>query len=244
MSEAGELRGSGPVDAPARIGVALVAGDEGPDRDELSAELARIGYEPRPLALSAVPPPDAALVVLVLPGQGAGAVEDAIRFAQGVRGSPAHRETPIVWAVPAGGAERLPAASTALDDFVELPCTRPGLAARLRLARRRAGQQDDDEVLRRGSLVLNLSTYQATAAGRRLDLTYMEYRLLRFLAANPGRVHTREAILSNVWGYDYYGGIRTVDVHVRRLRVKLGQEHARLIETVRSVGYRFSTESV
>jgi DNA-binding response OmpR family regulator len=65
----------------------------------------------------------------------------------------------------------------------------------------------------------------------------MEYELLRYLASRPGRIHTREAILRGVWGYDYYGGMRTVDVHVRRLRAKLGQEHARMIETVRGVGY-------
>ena len=76
-------------------------------------------------------------------------------------------------------------------------------------------------------------------AGRVLDLTYMEYELLRFLAAHPAKVFTRETLLSRVWGYEYYGGARTVDVHVRRLRAKLGEEHAHLIQTVRSVGYRF-----
>ena len=75
-------------------------------------------------------------------------------------------------------------------------------------------------------------------SGRVLDLTYMEYELLRFLAARPGKVFTRETLLSRVWGYEYYGGARTVDVHIRRLRAKLGEEHAHLIQTVRSVGYR------
>ena len=75
--------------------------------------------------------------------------------------------------------------------------------------------------------------------GQPLDLTYMEYELLRFLAVAPGRVFTREILLNQVWGYEYYGGARTVDVHVRRLRAKLGEENANLIQTVRSVGYRF-----
>ena len=75
--------------------------------------------------------------------------------------------------------------------------------------------------------------------GHPLDLTYMEYELLKFLAQNPGKVFTREMLLSRVWGYEYYGGARTVDVHIRRLRAKLGEEHANLIQTVRSVGYRF-----
>ena len=75
--------------------------------------------------------------------------------------------------------------------------------------------------------------------GEPLDLTYMEYELLKFLVSRPGKVFTRETLLSRVWGYEYYGGARTVDVHVRRLRAKLGEEHANLIQTVRSVGYRF-----
>lgn len=90
-------------------------------------------------------------------------------------------------------------------------------------------------------LQLNLETYQAVIDGRPLDLTYMEYELLKFLVGSPGRVFTREALLSQVWGYEYYGGARTVDVHIRRLRAKLGEEHAGLIQTVRSVGYRFGS---
>ena len=94
-----------------------------------------------------------------------------------------------------------------------------------------------------GGLSMNLETYQASIAGRVMDLTYMEYELLRFLATNPNRVFTRETLLSRVWGYEYYGGARTVDVHVRRLRAKLGEENANLIQTVRSVGYKFGTNA-
>ena len=94
-------------------------------------------------------------------------------------------------------------------------------------------------VIEHAGLRLNLETYQATFEGRPLDLTYMEYELLKYFAHNPGRVYSREVLLSEVWGYEYFGGARTVDVHVRRLRAKLGEEHAHLIETVRSVGYRF-----
>lgn len=95
------------------------------------------------------------------------------------------------------------------------------------------------ELVEYGDLVLNLETYQATISRRPLDLTYMEYELLKFLAQNPGKVFTRELLLSRVWGYEYYGGARTVDVHIRRLRAKLSEEHSGLIQTVRSVGYRF-----
>ena len=83
-----------------------------------------------------------------------------------------------------------------------------------------------------------MHTYQVAVAGRLLDLTYKEFELLRFLVRAPGRVFTRGALLRQVWGYDFYGGTRTVDVHVRRLRAKLGPEHETLIQTVRGVGYR------
>ena len=106
-------------------------------------------------------------------------------------------------------------------------------------ALRRSGRGRQGDIITYGQLALNVETYQAVIAGRPLDLTYMEYELLRFLAAHPGKVFTREALLSRVWGYDYFGGARTVDVHVRRLRAKLGEEQSHLIETVRSVGYRF-----
>lgn len=125
------------------------------------------------------------------------------------------------------------------DDFCLLPL-RPGeLRRRLEHLFWRTGRGSRPELVEYGPLVLNLETYQAAIAGKPLDLTYMEYELLKFLASHPGKVFTREALLSRVWGYEYYGGARTVDVHVRRLRAKLGEEHAGLIQTVRSVGYRF-----
>ena len=115
------------------------------------------------------------------------------------------------------------------------------LEARLKHLFRRSGQVARAEVIEYGPLGMNLETYQAVIDGKPLDLTYMEYELLKFLASHPGKVFTRETLLSRVWGYDYYGGARTVDVHVRRLRSKLGEEHAGLIQTVRSVGYSFGT---
>jgi DNA-binding response OmpR family regulator len=125
------------------------------------------------------------------------------------------------------------------DDFCLNPFHPRELEARLRHQFWRVGGGARPELVEYGTLVLNLETYQASIAGRPLDLTYMEYELLKFLAQHPGKVFTREMLLSRVWGYEYYGGARTVDVHVRRLRAKLGEEHAALISTVRSVGYRF-----
>lgn len=126
------------------------------------------------------------------------------------------------------------------DDFCVTPFHPIEFEARLKHLLVRGGLTDlGDEIINYGDLVLNVETYQAIIGGRPLNLTYMEYELLKFLSSNPGRVFTRETLLSRVWGYDYYGGARTVDVHIRRLRAKLGEESAPLIQTVRSVGYRF-----
>ncbi len=111
------------------------------------------------------------------------------------------------------------------------------LEARLRLLLART---EGSGVLSTGPLTVDENGYHAAVNGRPLDLTYTEFELLRYLAQHPGRVFSREQLLSDVWGYDYYGGTRTVDVHVRRLRAKLGVEYESLIGTVRNVGYRFS----
>ena len=121
-------------------------------------------------------------------------------------------------------------------DLVTTPLDPAELGLRVRRLQRLAG---DDGVLRYHDLELNPLTYQATLDTQALDLTYMEYELLRYFVEHQGRVWTREQLLSKVWGYDYFGGARTVDVHVRRLRAKLGEERATWITTVRSVGYRF-----
>jgi DNA-binding response OmpR family regulator len=125
------------------------------------------------------------------------------------------------------------------DDFCLNPFHPREMEARLRHLFWRKGGGTRPELVEYGPLALNLETYQASIDAQPLDLTYMEYELLKFLAQHPGKVFTREILLSRVWGYEYYGGARTVDVHVRRLRAKLGDEHANLIQTVRSVGYRF-----
>jgi len=123
-----------------------------------------------------------------------------------------------------------------ITDFLIEPVDPVETRLRLmRLVRTESGE----EVARFKDLELNPLTYQALLGGDAMDLTYMEYELLRFLAENPVRVWSRQQLLSRVWGYEYYGGARTVDVHIRRLRSKLGEERSSWITTVRSVGYRF-----
>jgi len=125
------------------------------------------------------------------------------------------------------------------DDFCLAPIHPRELDSRLRHLFYTEMWVSRESLIEYSGLILNTETYQASFGGSPLDLTYMEYELLKFLAQNPGKVFSREVLLSRVWGYEYYGGARTVDVHIRRLRAKLGEEHANLIETVRSVGYRF-----
>ncbi|MBI2910747.1 MAG: response regulator transcription factor [Chloroflexi bacterium] len=127
------------------------------------------------------------------------------------------------------------------DDFVVDPPRAQELQARLRLLLLRRDGFTPEELLRAGDLVINRARYEVRYRGEPLDLTYKEYELLTHLVSQRGRVFTREALLNRVWGYNYYGGTRTVDVHVRRLRAKLGDEDESLVQTVRGVGYRFAT---
>lgn len=124
------------------------------------------------------------------------------------------------------------------SDFV-LPKASPAeVEARVRLLVKRPEAATPDDAIRVGELVVDPVSYQVRLRGRPLDLTYKEFELLRFLAARPGRVSTRSQLLQEVWGYDFFGGTRTVDVHVRRLRAKLGPEHESMIATIRGVGYK------
>jgi len=147
--------------------------------------------------------------------------------------------SPLLLIVAAPQLDDLELREDLFDDFCVAPIEPRELEARLKHLFWRTGTGTRPELIEYGQLMLNLETYQAAIEGRPLDLTFMEYELLKFLATHPGKVFTRETLLSRVWGYEYYGGARTVDVHIRRLRAKLTEEHAHLIQTVRSVGYRF-----
>ena len=132
-----------------------------------------------------------------------------------------------------------------LDDVILDTAGPAEVEARLRLALGRLENSRDaavSEEIRSGDLSIDEATYQAKLGNRPLDLTFKEFELLKFLAQHPGRVFSRAQLLQEVWGYDYFGGTRTVDVHVRRLRAKLGPEREALIGTVRNVGYKFVTQ--
>ena len=149
-------------------------------------------------------------------------------------------EVPVVAVVTEGGLVAVNA-EWGVDEIL-LPTAGPAeVDARLRLVRSRGTDSaaSGDGAIQLGDLVIDESTYTARLRGRPLDLTYKEFELLKFLAQHPGRVFTRDQLLREVWGYDYFGGTRTVDVHVRRLRAKLGSEYESMIGTVRQVGYKF-----
>jgi DNA-binding response OmpR family regulator len=152
---------------------------------------------------------------------------------------------PVVAVLTDGGLIAL-SADWAIDDIVLDTAGPAELDARLRLAVDRKARTGDamPEHVNVGALCIDETTYSARLEGRPLDLTYKEFELLKFLAQHPGRVFTRSHLVQEVWGYDYFGGTRTVDVHVRRLRAKLGPEHEALIGTVRNVGYKFVRPTV
>ncbi len=152
-------------------------------------------------------------------------------------------EVPLMLIITEGGLAVV-AADWGCDDVVLNSAGPAEVEARLRLmtgrlAARRDGEPPEPNVIRTGEVVIDEATYTTKIGGTALDLTFKEFELLKFLAQHPGRVFSRQQLLQEVWGYDYFGGTRTVDVHVRRLRAKLGTEHDALIGTVRNVGYRF-----
>ena len=132
--------------------------------------------------------------------------------------------------------------SIGFDDFIVYPALTDEISARVRRVIWLKSGVESDNTLQAGELRIDLGNYKVFLSGKPIDLTYKEYELLRFLATNRDKVFTREALLNRVWGYDFYGGARTVDVHIRRLRSKIEERGQTFIETVRNVGYRFHLE--
>jgi DNA-binding response OmpR family regulator len=146
--------------------------------------------------------------------------------------------TPVVLVVTEGGLTAVNSEWN-IDDVVLETAGPAEVDARIRLVVGRAATAQTGSKIQASGVVIDEASYSAKVRGRPLDLTFKEFELLRFFATHPSRVFTREQLLSEVWGYDYFGGTRTVDVHVRRLRAKLGDLES-LIGTVRNVGYRFN----
>lgn len=150
----------------------------------------------------------------------------------------AGQDAPLMLVVTEGGMSAL-SGDWGIDDVLLATAGPAEIDARLRLALARRDEVAEPARVQASGVTIDEQSYSAKLRGRPLDLTYKEFQLLHFLATHPARVFTREQLLSEVWGYDYFGGTRTVDVHVRRLRAKLGDQE-QIIGTVRNVGYRFN----
>ncbi len=215
----------------------LLTNSTGPSTDVLPA-LELLGHKihvlpAEPTALLEVPPSDAVLVDARKDLVGARSLTQLLR-ATGL-------SVPLFVILTEGGMAAV-GSNWLIDDMILDGAGPAEVEARLRvvLGRANSAQDELDTEIRASGVVIDESSYTARINGEPMNLTYKEFELLKYLAQHQGRVFTREQLLHEVWGYDYYGGTRTVDVHVRRLRAKLGSDHEGLIGTVRNVGYRFA----
>ena len=180
--------------------------------------------------------PELLILDVMLPG------DDGVTILKRLRANPATRELPVIMATAKGTEyDKIMSLDLGADDYLVKPFGMMEMVSRVRAVLRRSTPIQED-VLKAPGIVIDLGAHTVMADGERVDLTYKEFELLRLLMSHPGMVFTRDRLLSEVWGIDYCGETRTVDVHIRTLRQKLGV-CSELIETVRGVGYRFEAET-
>lgn len=185
-----------------------------------------------PVTIFADGDPDVLMLDMIGPLARAAVVREVVKEAR------RDRLVPVLALIPRSDLSYLDP-SLALDDFTLLPVDTDEMITRLRLLQDRYHQGGhENDVIQIDDLRIDLSRYEVWVGPRQVTLTFKEYELLKLLASEPRRVFTREILLNQVWGYDYFGGTRTVDVHVRRLRSKLEDPNHTFVETVRNVGYR------
>ena len=148
------------------------------------------------------------------------------------------KEAPVFAILPEDGI-RLLDSLPGLGDFIVTPFNGAEFVARVKALLKKVIPTDSDDLMKIGDLVIDVNRYEVLLNGSKVELTFKEYELLKFLASNKGRVYSRDQLLDKIWGYDYYGGTRTVDVHIRRLRSKIEDRKHTFIETVRNIGYKF-----
>ncbi len=176
--------------------------------------------------------PQLIMLDIMLPG------EDGISILKKLRLQAATADIPVIMATAKGTEfDKVTGLDLGADDYLAKPFGMMEMISRVKAVLRRTGPRKEEKLLHIGNLELNLETYIVLVNGRRVQLTLKEYKLLRTFMENPGRVFTRDQLLEIVWGMDYIGETRTVDVHIGTLRTKLG-ECGNYIETVRGVGYR------
>ena len=227
-------------------GKILVIEDEAPIREMLGYTLMKEGYifreaadveQARPLLASEKP--DLVLLDWMLPGM------NGADYARRIRNNPDTRDIPIIMLTARGEeADKIRGLDTGADDYVTKPFSTRELLARIRAVMRRTKNMDDGGIISVKGLSLDPETFRVTADEQTVDISPTEFRLLHFFITHPERVYTRDQLLDQVWGQNVYVEERTVDVHIRRLRKTLEPyNYAQLIQTVRSVGYRFSTRN-
>ena len=213
---------------------------DGKEREELCLSLARLGYgcsiaRNEEEVVNEIAEQDPALVLMI---------SNSHSHISGLaREIKQMRSLPIIALIEREMLADLNGHLNLIDDFVVRPYDLSELNLRVERLLRKTSQVETGETIRCGDLLINGAKCQITLAGRVLMLTFMEYELLKFLASNTGRVFTRDVLLNTVWGYDYYGGDRTVDVRIRRLRSKIEDSTHTFIETVRNIGYKFRENS-
>jgi len=215
----------------------FIIANESEQARKLRAELVQSGFD-----CLIVPHKDEAIKQIV--GQSLGVMlldadeatfdSEAWELAQRIR---QERQLPLIALV---SSEKLNGfdSGTTVDDFVVKPCEANEVTVRIKRALKQKKSIDSEDIIKCGDLVIDLAKYEVSLGNKLILLTFREYQLLKFLASNKGKVFTRETLLHKVWGWDYYGGDRTVDVHIRRLRSKIEDPTHTFIETVRNIGYR------
>jgi DNA-binding response OmpR family regulator len=213
----------------------FIIANESEQAKKLRAELVRGGFD-----CLIVPYNDEAiekiveqsLGVMLLDADEATFDSEAWGLAQRIR---QERQIPLIALI---SREKLNGFDSSIDDFVVKPWEANEVTARIKRILKQKESIDSEDIIRCGDLVIDLAKYEVSLNGKPIMLTFREYQLLKFLASNKGKVFTREALLNKVWGWDYYGGDRTVDVHIRRLRSKIEDPTHTFIDTVRNIGYR------
>ena len=216
----------------------LLIGPEGPSLKRLKSDLLRRGFKVAALRTDELQQSEEMKERFSLCLLDATAEDRLTELVSRVRAKPPLKELPLLVLLKEGLLKEL-AFIGGLEDFVLAPVDSGFLEARVRFLLKRLNHLSPGSGIRIGDLSIDVDRYEVTLDGEPLELTYKEFELLKFLATHPGRVYSRDQLLNQVWGYDFIGGTRTVDVHIRRLRAKLGPKYAALIDTVRNVGYKF-----
>ena len=225
------------------VGNVVIIGDQNKQGHELKETLRKETHFVTHLlvkngtALNAIVSKDPDLIVI----NPKGSYFEIMDLYYSIKKEPQIQDTPIVLLMDEKEMKNADLPS-GIQEVLYRPIRPPEAVARINLLFKRFNKIDQKNLIQRGKVRIDVAKYEVRVSDRKIDLTFTEFELLKFLCAHPGTVFTREVLLNKVWGYEYYGGTRTVDVHIRRLRSKIESKSALFIETVRNIGYKFISE--